>query len=210
MISILKRVLLSLVLLGAGALVLLFSDLHSRESARNRPENKSAAIPVALLKHASNRLLDDIERGMLEQLAAAGYRDGERLALQRFSAEGDLPTANAIAQRMTDGNFKMAISISTLSLQCVANANKAGRAIHVFGGVTDPAGAGVGIQAMNSTNKSPWLAGIGTFQPVEQILREAKRLWPDLKVVGVVWNPAERNSETCTHKAREVDRKSVV
>ena len=206
MISIFKRVLLSLVLLSAGALVLLFSDLHSRESARNRPENKSAAIPVALLKHSSNRLLDDIERGVLEQLAAAGYRDGEKLALQRFSAEGDLPTANAIAQRMTDGNFKMAISISTLSLQCVANANKAGRAIHVFGGVTDPAGAGVGIQAMNSTNKPPWIAGIGTFQPVEQILREAKRLWPDLKVVGVVWNPAERNSETCTRKAREVCR----
>ena len=35
--------------------------------------------------------------------------------------------------------------------------------VHVFGGVTDPAGAGVGIQKMNSTNKPPWLAGLGTF-----------------------------------------------
>ena len=108
---------------------------------------------------------------------------------------------------MTDGSFKMAITVSTLVLQCVANANKDGRAIHVFGGVTDPAGAGVGIRQMNSTNKPPWLAGIGSFQPVEQILREAKRLWPDLKVVGTVWNPAERNSEACTLKAREVCRR---
>jgi ABC-type uncharacterized transport system substrate-binding protein len=208
MIPILKRVLLSLVLLSAGALVLLLSDLHSREGARNQNQKgeRPSSIPVALLKHSSNLLLDEVERGVLEQLAAAGYREGERLALQRFSAEGDLPTANAIAKLMTDGSFKMAITISTLSLQCVANANRDGRAIHVFGGVTDPAGAGVGIRQMNSTNKPPWLAGIGTFQPVEQILCEAKRLWPDLKVVGVVWNPAERNSETCTLKAREVCR----
>src|ERR1019366_2026479 len=100
----------------------------------------------------------------------------------------------------------MASTISAFSLQCVCNANKDGRTIHVFGAVTDPVGAGVGIRQMNSTNKPPWLAGIGTFQPVEQILREAKRLWPGLKVVGTVWNPAESNSEACTRKAREVCR----
>ena len=206
MMPLLKGVLLSLVLLTAGALTLLLSDLHSREGARKAAGERASRIAVAVLKHSSNPLLDEVERGVLEQLAAAGYRDGERLALQRFSAEGDLPTANAIAKRMTDGSFRMAITISTLSLQCVANANKDGRAIHVFGAVTDPAGAGVGIQRMNSTNKPPWLAGLGTFQPVEEILRAAKRLWPGLQVVGVVWNPAERNSEICTLKARETCR----
>ena len=206
MLPILKRVLLSLVLLSAGALILLLSDLHSREGARKQKGAGPTIIPVAVLKHSSNALLDEVERGVLEQLAAAGYRDHERLALRRFTAEGDLPTANAIAKQMTDGSFKMAISISTLSLQCVANANRDGRAIHVFGAVTDPAGAGVGIQRMGSTNKPPWLAGIGTFQPVEQILRQAKQFWPGLQVVGVVWNPVERNSEACTLKAREVCR----
>ena len=204
--QVLKRILLSLVLLGAAASTLLLSDLHSREGERAKNQAIRTKIPVAILKHASNLLLDEVERGVLQKLAAEGYKDGERIALQRFTAEGDLPTANAIAQHVADGSFKMAITISTLSLQCVANANKNGRVIHVFGGVTDPAGAGVGIQQMNSTNKPPWLAGIGTFQPVEQIFREAKRLWPGLKVVGVVWNPSERNSEACTLKAREVCR----
>ena len=204
MLQSLKRVVLSLVLLSAGALTLLLSDLHSRDRARNAASEKPSRSSVAILKHASNRLLDELERGVLEQLAAAGYRDGERLAIQRFSAEGDLPTANAIAKQVTDGSFQMIITISTLSLQCVASANKDGRAIHVFGGVTDPVGAGVGIRGMDSTDKPRWLAGIGTFQPVEQILREAQRLWPGLKTVGVVWNPAERNSEICTLKAREV------
>ena len=208
MIPILKRVLLSLVLLSAGALVLLLSDLRSREGARHRSQkgDRTSSIPVALVKYTSNQLMDDVERGVLEQLAAAGYREGERLDLQRFSAESDVTTANTIAKRMTDGSFKMAISISTLMLQCVANANKDGRVIHVFGAVTDPAGAGAGIRQMNSTNKPPWMAGIGSFQPVESILREAKRLWPDLKVIGTIWNPAERNSEACVLKARDVCR----
>lgn len=206
MMALVKRVLLSLVLLSAAGLLLLLSDLHSRQGRLKPNTDRSVPIRVALLKHTSNQLTDDVERGILEQLGNAGYTDGDRLALQRFSAEGDLPTANAIAQRMTDGTFKMAITVSTLSLQCVANANKAGRVVHVFGAVTDPAGAGVSIREMNSTNKPSWLVGIGTFQPVEQILREAKRLWPGLEVVGVIWNPAERNSEACTVKAREVCR----
>jgi ABC-type uncharacterized transport system substrate-binding protein len=197
---------LSLALLSAGALTLLLSDLQSRDGGRKPADATLSQVPVAILKHASNRLLDEIERGVLGQLAAAGYQDGERIKLERFSAEGDLPTANVIAKRVTDGSYRMVITISTLSLQCVANANKDGRAVHVFGGVTDPAGAGVGIQRMDSTDKPRWLAGIGTFQPVEQIIREARRLWPGLKTVGVVWNPAERNSETCTLKAREACR----
>jgi ABC-type uncharacterized transport system substrate-binding protein len=204
-----KRLLLSVIFIGGAALVLLLSDLHSRNRTKNKPDSTIATptgrtYRIALLKHSSNQLLDDIEKGCLEQMAAAGYPDGQRFTLDRFNAEGDLPTANAIASRMTDGSFDMAISISTLSLQCVANANKDGRTIHVFAGVTDPSGAGVGIERMNSTNKPRWLAGMGTFQPVEKLFREAKRIHPGLKVVGVIWNPAERNSEVCTAKAREV------
>jgi ABC-type uncharacterized transport system substrate-binding protein len=206
MLQNLQRVGLSLVLLGAGALTLLLSDLASRHRTQTAESGAPAQVPVALLKHASNSLLDEVERGVVEQLAAAGYRDGERIRLKRFSAEGDLPTANSIARQITDGSYPLVITISTLSLQCVANANRDGRAVHVFGSVTDPAGAGVGIRRMDSTDKPRWLAGFGTFQPVEEILREARRAWPGLKTVGVVWNPAERNSETCTLKAREVCR----
>lgn len=202
-VLVLKRLVLSLLLIGAAALVLLLSDLHSRTRARQQAAAEGTKRSVALLKHASNALLDESEAGVLEALAAAGYADGGRMNLRRFSAEGDLPTANAIARQMTDGSYDLAITLSTLSLQCVANANKDGRVVHVFGGVTDPAGAGVGIQQMNTTNKPPWLAGMGTFQPVREILTEAKRFWPGLKVVGVVWNRAERNSEACTAKARE-------
>lgn len=202
MMANLQRLLMSLALLGAAAMVLLLSDLHSRKGAR-RP-HADRMIPVALVKHASNSLLDEVEQGVIDALAERGYRDGAKISLERFSADGDVPTSTVIAKRVTDGSFRLVVSISTLSLQAVANANSAGRTPHVFGAVTDPSASGVGIRAMGTTNKPPWMAGIGTFQPVESIFRMARESWPGLKVVGVVWNPAERNSEMCVLKGRQV------
>lgn len=202
MIAGLRRILLSVVLLSAAAMVLLLTDLHSRKGGGD-PKGDGDA-PVALLKHASSPFLDEMEDAALGALAERGYRDGAGITLRRFCADGDMPTSTTIARRITDGSFRLVVTISTLSLQAVANANTSSRTPHVFGGVTDPSGAGVGIASMDSTNKPPWMAGIGTFQPVEPIFRMARRFWPGLKVVGVVWNPAERNSEICVTKARAV------
>ena len=58
--QIFSRVFLSLVLLAATALTLLLSDLHSREGVRNGAASGQTRIPVAILKHISNTLLDAI------------------------------------------------------------------------------------------------------------------------------------------------------
>jgi ABC-type uncharacterized transport system substrate-binding protein len=51
------------------------------------------------------------------------------------------------------------------------------------------------------------LVGYGTMQPVAEAFELAKRLYPDLKIVGEVWNPAEANSEAQTKIARETCRR---
>ena len=48
---------LSCGLIGAAALVLLLSDLHSRDRARGERDGGGAKRSVALLKHGSNALL---------------------------------------------------------------------------------------------------------------------------------------------------------
>src|SRR5438093_5654630 len=140
---------------------------------------------------------------MLEGLAAAGYRNGENIATTRFNAENDLPTDNAIAKEITDGKFDLVLTSSTLSMQAVANANKAGKAIHVFGAVADPFSAGIGVSRERPMDHPPHLTGIGTFMPVASNFELARRMFPGLKTVGVAWNPAESNSRAFTIKARE-------
>lgn len=47
-----------------------------------------------------------------------------------------------MAQKIAGGAGRLAISIATVMLQALANANRAGRIPHVFGTVTSPVGAG--------------------------------------------------------------------
>src|SRR5439155_1266179 len=92
-------------------------------------------------------------------------------------AENDLPTDNAIAKEITDGKFELVLTASTLSTQAVANANKAGKAIHVFGAVADPFSAGIGVRREAPMDHPRHLVGIGTFMPVaaDAVVAAAKK-----------------------------------
>lgn len=189
---------LSLIVLASG--ILLLSDWDRRTSA---PQ----ALPqIAIVQHASQKIADEGVRGMLDGLAETGFLDGKTVAIRRFNAENDLPTASAIAKEITDGRFTLILTATTLSLQTVAKANAAGQARHVFGLVTDPFGAGVGINRENPLDHPKHLVGYGTFQPVDKAFRLAKQFLPALATVGVVWNPAESNSEASTRQARAISQ----
>jgi len=48
------------------------------------------------------------------------------------------------------------------------------------------------------------MVGIGTLVPVGELLAMAKRMNPQLKRVGLPWNPSQSNSEAYTRMARAV------
>ena len=205
MLRTLKRLSLGLILIAAAGATLLYSDRGSRYRQK-RELSKSAAARVyrvALIQHASQSILEDGVHGVLESLAKRGYVDGSSIQLRRYNAEADLPVANSIAKDAVSGGNDLIITISTPSLQTVANANKFGQHTpHVFGLVTDPYGAGVGINRTNHLDHPPYLTGYGTMQPVAAAFKLARQLRPELKTVGLVWNPTESNSEAQTRVAR--------
>jgi ABC-type uncharacterized transport system substrate-binding protein len=195
-----KRLSLGVVLLALASAVLLLSDT----SGRRRQERQVKRL--AIVQHASQPIIDEGVRGMMEALAAAGYVDGQTLSVRRYNAEGDMPTANTIAAEVVGGDFDLILTATTPSLQTVANANRDGRKLHVFGLVTDPLISGVGITGRAPDQHPPWMVGYGTMQPVRETFALARQLLPDLERVGEVWNSAEVNSEAQTTLAREVCR----
>jgi len=223
MLVLLRRLALGLFLIAAASAVLLFSDLGSRAkkpAASARPSEtaasgQSASGPteparkhrVALLQHASQMVLDQIREGVVAGMADRGLVKDRDYELAYFNAEGDMPVAQAIAQRMASGGYDLLFSISTPSLQAVASANREGRTPHVFGGVTLPSGAGVGISATNPLDHPAHLAGYGTMQPVARSFETALKLNPGLKTVGTLYNAAEANAEAQMRLAREVCKK---
>ncbi|HZS48039.1 MAG TPA: ABC transporter substrate-binding protein [Blastocatellia bacterium] len=198
MLFALKRLSLGLLLIALASAALLVSDLNRRTSSNKR-------IPhIAFLQHASQPLLDDTIRGMIDALAAEGFVDGKTISIRRYNAENDVATDNNIAKEITGGQYDMVLTSSTLSMQAVANANKSGKAVHVFGAVADPYIAGVGLKRENPLDHPKYFVGIGTFMPVEGSFELARKMYPGLKTVGVVWNVAEANSRAYVTKAREV------
>lgn len=195
---VIKRLSLGVILILLAASVLLFSDWHRRRPSAER------APRVAILQHASQPMIDAGVQGMLDALAANGFVDGKTITIRRFNAEGDVATANTIAREIISGEYTMVLTATTVSLQAVANANTAGKAMHVFGLVADPFVAGVGLSRDQPLQHPRHLVGLGTMQPVANTFRLARRMFPGLQSVGVVWNPAEANSEANLKLARQI------
>lgn len=201
-ISSLRRFLLGFTLIALAAGVLLLSDLGSRIGAT--PIATGPKKRVALMQHASQLVLDDGREGILAGLREGGYTTGHNLDLKFYNAEGDIAVAQTIAREMTGAGNDLLLTVSTVSLQVVANANKAGKTPHVFALVSDPAGAGVGITGDKPLEHPAHLAGFGTMQPIALAFRAAREMNPALAAVGVVWSASESNSEAQVRLARVV------
>lgn len=200
-----KQLWLVVALISASSLILLMSDREQRE--RETKPRPHAYPAIAVMQIASTALLDSHVAGVLSRLQERGYRapDGENIRL--FNPQGDFSTANTIARDMANGPYELVVTSSTVALQTFSKANLSTGKIHVFGAVTDPYGAGVGIDGPEPNQHPPYMAGVGTFQPVQRAIRIAHEMNPDLERLGVVWNPGEQCSEACLVEAREICRK---
>ncbi|MHB1080286.1 MAG: ABC transporter substrate-binding protein [Prosthecobacter sp.] len=203
MVHSLRRLLLGIFLIMAAAAVLLLSDLGSRVKTTAAPKS-GRTMRVALLQHASQPILDQGREGMIAGLKEKGWEQGRNLELKIYNAEGDNAVSQTIAKEMAGGGYDLLMTISTVSLQAVANANKAGGTPHVFALVSDPSVTGVGVSKTNPLDHPAHLAGFGTMQPIPQAFKIAREMNPALKKIGVVWNAAEANSEAQVKLARKV------
>jgi putative ABC transport system substrate-binding protein len=151
--------------------------------------------------------LDEGTRGTIDALAEHGFVDGKTIVIDQFNAHGDITVGNSIAAEMVQARYDLLLTMSTLSLQAVANANRRGKTVQVFGLVADPAVAGVGIAWQDPLKHPANLVGYGSFLPVQEAFAIAREMFPELKRVGVAWNPAEANTRAFVEKAREYCQK---
>ncbi|MFZ4704987.1 MAG: ABC transporter substrate-binding protein [Bacteroidales bacterium] len=197
-----KQFIRPLLFLAAVSAVLLLSDLQNRKSTGG----KDKITRIVVFRFSSSQLQLDTEVGLLERISSGDdFRKG-RIEIKRYCADGDLATANTIAQNILSEKFDMVVTISTMGLQVMANANKEGEMLHVFCAVTDPVAAGVEITGTRANQHPSHLVGIGTFQPVDGIFRIARQMNPQLKKMGVVWCTNETCSEACVKKARIISK----
>ncbi|NLT24131.1 MAG: hypothetical protein GXX82_13900 [Syntrophorhabdus sp.] len=157
---------------------------------------------LALFQFTDNVILDTCAKGVIDGLKKSGVLEREKISVDHKMANGDFPTAQSIAQEMVSKKYDYIVTVSTISLQVTVNHNK--EIPHIFAAVTDPIKAGA---AKSFTDHPPNLTGIATPQPVEATVKLMRRVFPKAKVIGMIWNPAEANSEICTLLTREAAKK---
>lgn len=200
MSELVRRLWLGVVLIVATSAFLLLSDT-----------TRVSEIPhVAVLQFSSMQALDDGARGLFEYLKEHGYDGTHHAVIERFNAENDVATSNAMAKEITSGKYQFAISISTNCLQAVANANREGKARHLFGVVADPVAAKVGINPKDPLDKPKHMTGIGSLMPVDEIMEVTRQMNPRVQRFGIPWNPSQANSERYMQLAREAAKKMDV
>lgn len=194
-----KELWLMVTLIIAASLVLIVSDLGQRAGTKTRQQKYPL---IAIMQISSTPLLDTHVAGVVDRLKERGMVAPDRSNLKLFNAQADFATANTISKEIIGSPVDIVITASTPALQIFSKANITAKKRHVFGAVTDPYGAGVGISGKKPDQHPPYMAGIGTFQPVKRAFTILREMNPAIKKVGVVRNAGEQCSEACMAEAR--------
>jgi len=201
-----RRLSLGLLAIVAVSAILLWADRDSRTSTDDSVSAERRIPHVAIVQHASIAPIDEGVRGMMDGLAERGYVEGKGTVFSKYNPQGDFATANTIAKAVVSEDVDLIITASTISLQTVAGANRllAAPKRHLFAITTDPFGAGVGVSREQPFEHPPYIAGVGSISPIRELFELVLSINPSVRTIGLVWNPAEANSEASTLLAREL------
>lgn len=144
---------------------------------------------VSVLSIVEHPALDAVRDGAKQALEEAGYKEGENLKWQYQSAQGNTGTAAQIARKFVGDKSDAIIAIATPAAQATVAASK--NVPIVFSAVTDPVEAKL-VESWDASGTN--VTGVSDILPLEPQVDLIKEVVPDVKKVGMVYNPGEANS----------------
>lgn len=147
-------------------------------------------IKIGISQIAEHPALDSARKGFIEALKSKGYEDGKNIKIDFENAQGETSTAQTIAQNFVSQKEDLILAIATPSAQAAYNATK--NIPILITAVTDPIKAGL-TKSLEKPDTN--VTGTSDNVPIEKQLELLKKLVPNSKRVGVIYNTSESNSE---------------
>jgi putative ABC transport system substrate-binding protein len=183
---------------------LLLSFLLSFSPASSDP------IKISILQTIEHPALNATREGLVKELNRLGYEEGKTLTLDYQSAQGNTALAAQIAQKFSSDQANVIVAIGTTAAQAALNATKDNKIPVIFSSVTDPLSAKL---VDNLKTPEGHVSGVSNFVSVEPQFKLFKKLQPNLKTLGVIYNPGEANSvamlDNMEKTAKDFDMKIV-
>ncbi|HJE62346.1 ABC transporter substrate-binding protein [Alcaligenes nematophilus] len=157
------------------------------------------AQSVSVSSIVEHPALDAIKDGVHKALTDAGYNEASGFKWQFQTAQGNPAIAAQIARKFVGDKADVIVAISTPSAQAVVSATKTIPV--VYSAVTDPVVAHlVPSMAPSGTN----VTGVSDALALEAQVDLIKKVVPDAKRVGMVYNPGEANSAVVVKEMKEL------
>jgi putative ABC transport system substrate-binding protein len=155
-------------------------------------EPKEQGIPlVAITQFIEHSSLDTERESIIQTLEANGFIDGKTVKVVYQNAQGNVSISSQIANQLVSQKPAVIVAISTPSAQAAIAATNMKNIPVVFTAVTDP----VGSRVLDSTQTpGEWITGVSDRLGTEEQLHFIRQIHPDIKRLGVIYNPGEINS----------------
>ena len=187
-----KRIKISIILSVVGAAVVIAVWLFFPFLAPKK------MLTIGITQIVDHPALNAVRDGFIDEMANQGYIEVENIVYDKLNAQGDIATANTIAQKFVSEKVDLILSIATPTSQAVVGATTT--IPIVFSAVTDPVGAGL-VKDLESSGNN--VTGISDLTPVRKQFELIKEILPEAKNVGTLYNSAEANSVLTNELAKE-------
>jgi putative ABC transport system substrate-binding protein len=148
---------------------------------------------IGISKIVAHPALDAIEKGIMDELKAQGYKF--RFDLQ--NANGDVNTAASIASKFKADRVRFAVGIATPTAQALVQ--KINDIPVIFSAVTDPVDAGL-VKSLNESGDN--VTGVSDMTPVKEQIELMLKL-KKIKTLGHIYSSGEANAVVLAGKAKQ-------
>lgn len=174
-----------------------------QEASENQTEQKKSILKVKILQSATHIALDKTRQGIVASLIKSGYVEGQSLHIVTESAQGNPALSSQIASKFTSQEPDLIFTLGTLSTLSFLKAVHEDKAKVIFVSVTDPLGSKI---VDNATCRTHQISGVSNFVDIKPQIEMIQEIQPELKKLGVIYNPTEVNSVHIVELLRNVCR----
>ncbi|OFI07641.1 ABC transporter substrate binding protein [Clostridium acetireducens DSM 10703] len=161
--------------------------------------DKKNVVNIGISQIVEYVALDENRQGFIKALEESGYKDGENMKIDYQNAQGDIAVSQTIAKKFSSEKKDLIFAIGTPAAQGAYNTTK--KIPIMISSVTDP----VKAELVKSIEKPETnVSGTSDYLPVEKQLDLIKKLVPNAKKIGFIYNTSEVNSEVQLNELKKV------
>ena len=194
------------------ALLFIFAQCKVQRENETENDKSTASAPVekknyriGIIYFGPDEAADLCMKGLFDGLKDLGFVEGQNLEIKKAHAQAEIANIPLLIQNYDSMQLDAIIPMSTPCLTAACTTVKNTPVVFTY--VYDPVAAGAGKDA---NDHLPFVTGTSSFPPVEDTVAMIRKITPDVKGVGTIYNPAEANSVKVMEVARPIFNKAGI